>query len=102
MHESTVSRATVNKYVHTPRGTFELKYFFNAALKQTGDTGVASESVRHRIREIIGGEDRRRPLSDQAVAKALGNEGIEVARRTVAKYRAQLDIPAASERRLVA
>ena len=73
-----------------------------SAIKQSDDTGVASESVRHRIREIIEGENRARPLSDEAVAQVLRGEGVEVARRTVAKYRTQLEIPVASARRMVA
>ncbi len=92
MHESTISRVTTNKYVHTPQGTFELKYFFNTAIDAyEGDT-VASLSVKARIRQLIQGENPARPLSDQAITDLFKQENIKVARRTVAKYREQLAI----------
>ncbi len=86
MHESTVSRATANKYVHTPQGIFELKYFFTSSLRANdGTEDVSAESVKKRIREIIAAEDHRHPLSDQQIAEILANEKVELARRTVAK-----------------
>ncbi|MEW6219143.1 MAG: RNA polymerase factor sigma-54 [Thermodesulfobacteriota bacterium] len=91
MHESTVSRVTTNKYVHTPQGIFELKYFFNTAIqRRDGGEALAAESVRERVRQIIATESA--PLSDSAIAKILHKEGVEIARRTVAKYREQLGI----------
>ncbi len=100
MHESTVSRATANKYAHTPRGTFELKFFFTSSLQGTdGGDEVSAESVKERIRAIIGGEDTSRPLSDQHIAKMLSSEHVEIARRTVAKYREMMGILPSSKRR---
>ncbi len=99
MHESTVSRVTTNKYVHTPRGTFELKFFFNAGVSRNDGSDVASEAVRSRIKAIIAAENPRKPLSDQKIAEILKSEGIEIARRTVAKYREQLGILSSSKRR---
>ncbi len=92
MHESTISRVTTNKYVHTPQGVFELKYFFNSAISGPGGESVASESVKQRLRDIIKGEDGKHPYSDQEVAEILKSEGINVARRTVAKYREAMNI----------
>ncbi len=92
MHESTISRVTTNKYVHTPQGVFELKYFFNSAVSGPGGESVASESVKQRLRDIIKGEDIKHPYSDQEVAEALKSEGINIARRTVAKYREAMNI----------
>jgi RNA polymerase sigma-54 factor len=99
MHESTVSRATANKYVHTPQGLFELKYFFQSAISTGTGEDVASESVKQKIRQIIAGEDPRTPYSDQYIATALSNDSIEIARRTVAKYREAMSILASSRRR---
>ncbi len=101
MHESTVSRVTANKYVATPRGMFELKYFFTTALGSTeGDETHSAEAVRHRIRQLIEAEDPRDVLSDDALAGALNREqGIEIARRTVAKYREAMRIPSSVVRR---
>lgn len=99
VHESTVSRATSGKYVHTPRGTFELKHFFSVAIP-TADGGKASATaVKARLDRLIASEPPAKPLSDQALAKALAKEGILLARRTVAKYREQLGIPGSSVRR---
>ncbi len=99
MHESTVSRITTSKYVHTPRGTFELKYFFSSHVA-TSDGGEASATaIRARIRRLIAEEDRTRPLSDSAIARLLQQEGIQVARRTVAKYREALAIASSSQRK---
>lgn len=93
MHESTISRVTSNKYVHTPQGTFELKYFFNSAIsRQDGGDSLASESIKERIRSIIQNENGEKPLSDNAIAEIFNKEGIQLARRTVAKYREQIGI----------
>ncbi len=99
MHESTVSRATANKYVHTPQGTFELKYFFTSSLQGADGDEVSAESVKERIREIIGKEDPRHPLSDQHIAKMLATEQVGIARRTVAKYREMMGVLPSSKRR---
>ena len=99
MHESTVSRATANKYVHTPQGLFELKYFFQSAISTGSGEDVASESVKQKIRQIIDGEDPRAPYSDQYIASALSTDSIEIARRTVAKYREAMGILPSSKRR---
>ncbi len=101
MHESTISRVTTNKYVHTPRGTFELKYFFNSSINRTGGDTIASESVRNRIEELISNENPKKPLSDQALVKMLQEFDIKIARRTVAKYREMLKIPPSSKRKQV-
>jgi len=92
MHESTVSRVTTNKYVHTPQGVFELKFFFNSSISSVDGDAVASESVKEHIRKIIKTEDKVRPWSDQEIADALMKLNIRVARRTVAKYREAMGI----------
>jgi RNA polymerase sigma-54 factor len=99
MHESTVSRATANKFVHTPHGLFELKYFFQSSLKVGNGEDVASESVKEKIRGIIATEDPKKPYSDQQIAKFLSGETIDIARRTVAKYREAMGILPSSKRR---
>jgi RNA polymerase sigma-54 factor len=100
MHESTISRVTTNKYVHTPQGLFELKYFFNSAIRRTADEDIASEAVKQAIKRLIDAEDKENPLSDQAIVELLErNEGIQIARRTVAKYREVLGILASSKRK---
>lgn len=99
MHESTISRVTTNKYMQTPQGLFELKYFFNSGLSTSEGDFVASESVKNRIRAIIEGEDSRKPLSDQKIAEMLSGETVNIARRTVTKYRELLRIGSSSERR---
>ena len=99
MHESTVSRVTTNKYVHTPHGTFELKFFFNSGIQRGTGDDVASEMVKQRIKAIVDNENQRKPLSDQAIVKVLLEENIKIARRTVAKYRDMLHIPSSSARR---
>lgn len=100
LHESTVSRVTSNKYISTPRGIFELKYFFTSALPaRTPGVVVSSESVRSRIRHLVGGENAHQPLSDDRIVDLLKGEGIEIARRTVAKYREAMRIPSSAERR---
>ena len=92
MHESTVSRVTTNKYVQTPRGVFELKYFFSSSLDTEDGDEVSAKAAKTRILDIIGKEDARRPLSDQKIADILKQDGLIIARRTVAKYREQLKI----------
>jgi RNA polymerase sigma-54 factor len=103
MHESTISRVTTNKYVHTPQGIFELKYFFNSKIDRAEgpeDSGLDSESVKQRIKRIIDGEDKANPLSDQDIVTLLeDNENIKIARRTVAKYREMLHILSSSKRK---
>ncbi len=99
LHESTISRVTSAKYAHTPRGIFELKFFFNSAVSGTRGAGVASETVKRKIAALVRGEDPKRPRSDQALVTALEKDGIQLARRTVAKYREQLDIPPSSKRK---
>ncbi len=100
MHESTISRVTTNKYVHTPQGIFELKFFFNSGIKLTNDDDqLASEAVKTKIKTLIGAEDPRRPLSDQKLVELLREQTIDIARRTVAKYREQLGILASSKRK---
>jgi RNA polymerase sigma-54 factor len=101
MHESTISRVTTNKYVSTPQGIFELKYFFNSAIGRSNGDDIASESVKNKIRELVASEDSKKPLSDQAITKLLKEQGIEIARRTVAKYREQLGILSSSKRKKV-
>jgi RNA polymerase sigma-54 factor len=92
MHESTISRVTTNKYVHTPQGVFELKFFFNSAISGADGESVASESVKEHLRNIIKAEKKTKPYSDQDVADILKEMKINVARRTVAKYRETLGI----------
>jgi RNA polymerase sigma-54 factor len=100
MHESTISRVTTNKYVHTPQGLFELKYFFNSSIRRVADEDIASESVKQAIKRLIEAEDKAAPLSDQALVEMLEkNEGIKIARRTVAKYREMMGILASSKRK---
>jgi RNA polymerase sigma-54 factor len=100
MHESTISRVTSNKYVHTPQGLFELKYFFNSSISRVADEDIASESVKQAIKKIIAAEDKSNPLSDQAIVKILEDQdGIKIARRTVAKYREMLGILSSSKRK---
>ncbi|HWL87585.1 MAG TPA: RNA polymerase factor sigma-54 [Polyangiaceae bacterium] len=100
MHESTISRVTTNKYVHTPQGLFELKYFFNSSIRRMAEEDIASESVKQAIKKIIEGEDKANPLSDQAIVEILAAQnGIQIARRTVAKYREMLGILASSKRK---
>jgi RNA polymerase sigma-54 factor len=102
MHESTISRVTTNKYVHTPQGLFELKYFFNSSIRRVANEDIASESVKQAIKKLIDEEDKKNPLSDQAIVELLKQrEGIQIARRTVAKYREMLGILASSKRKKV-
>ncbi|MES2963424.1 MAG: RNA polymerase factor sigma-54 [Bdellovibrionota bacterium] len=99
MHESTVSRVTTAKYVHTPRGIFELKYFFNSGINTDDGDSLASESVKLKIKELVAVEDPKVPLSDQKIVDLLKKEGIQIARRTVAKYRDVLKILPSSKRK---
>jgi len=101
MHESTVSRVTSNKYIATPLGTYELKYFFTTAIASADGEGDAhsAESVRHRIREMIAKENPEAILSDDDIVAALRLEGVDIARRTVAKYRESLNILSSVQRR---
>jgi len=100
MHESTVSRVTANKYIATPRGTFELKYFFTTAIAGTlGGESHSAEAVRFRIREMVGAETSEDVLSDDAIVERLRKEGVDIARRTVAKYREALRIPSSVQRK---
>jgi RNA polymerase sigma-54 factor len=99
MHESTISRVTSNKYVHTPQGIFELKYFFNSSVAMSSGDSLASASVKKIISDIIGKEDPKHPLADQKIVEMLEERGIQLARRTVAKYREQLGILPSSKRK---
>jgi RNA polymerase sigma-54 factor len=102
MHESTISRVTTNKYVHTTQGLFELKYFFNSSIRRTSEDDIASESVKQAIKKIIDDEDKANPMSDQQIVELLSQrDGIQIARRTVAKYREMLGILSSSKRRKV-
>ncbi len=99
VHESTVSRATSNKYMHTPQGLFELKYFFNSRVAATDGVDLASEAVKDKIKRLIANENSKKPLSDQEIADLLLSANINIARRTVAKYREMLGILPSSRRR---
>ena len=99
MHESTISRVTTNKYMQTPQGLFELKYFFNSGISTTDGDFIASESVKNKIKEILENEDPRKPYSDQKLAELLSANQISIARRTVTKYREMLRIGSSSERK---
>ena len=99
MHESTISRVTNNKYVHTPHGIFELKYFFSSAISRFDAEDIASESVKEKIRQLIAAEDHSKPLSDQAIVNLLKESDINIARRTVTKYREMMGIPSSSKRK---
>ena len=99
MHESTISRITSNKYIHTPQGIYELKYFFSTAVATTDGETVAAEAIKTRIRQLIAAEDPKKPLSDNKISDILVEDKIKVARRTVAKYRDQLKILPVKHRR---
>ena len=99
MHESTVSRVVTNKYMHTPQGVFEMKYFFHSGISSAYGENVSSVKVKERIRKIVDAEDSRKPLSDSRIARLLQDEGLVLARRTIAKYREELKIPTSSRRR---
>lgn len=99
MHESTVSRVTNNKYVHTPQGIYELKFFFNSSINRTDGDNLASEAVKSKIRQLIANEDHKNPYSDQKLVQLLRKDGIKIARRTVAKYREVMGILPSSKRK---
>lgn len=99
MHESTISRVVTNKYMHTPRGVFELKYFFSSSIQKTDGDATASRSVKEEIRKIIAAEDAMSPFSDQEIVERLKDAGISIARRTVAKYREMMRILPSSRRK---
>jgi RNA polymerase sigma-54 factor len=99
MHESTISRVTTNKYVYTPQGLFELKYFFNSSIERSVGESLASESVKDKIKTLIDKEDPDNPLSDEKLSSILKESNILIARRTVAKYRKMLDILPSSKRK---
>ena len=101
LHESTVSRVTTNKYMLTPRGLFELKYFFSSHVGTASGGEASSTAIRAKIKKLVSEENSRKPLSDNAIATLLQQEGIDVARRTVAKYRESLNIPSSSERKVL-
>jgi len=101
MHESTVSRVVSNKYIHTPRGLFPMKFFFHSGIDRDHGEDISSLTVKQRIQTLIGAEDARRPLSDSDIMKALQREGVRIARRTVAKYRDELRIPSSSDRKQI-
>jgi len=102
MHESTISRVTTNKYVHTPVGIFELKYFFNSSISSAdGGDSLASEAVKEKIKQMVSKEDQKNPLSDQKIVELLRNENIDIARRTVAKYRDMLGILSSGKRKKI-
>lgn len=99
MHESTISRVTTNKYIHTPQGVFDLKYFFNSGINQILGDQIASESVKEKIRQLVQGENPENPLSDQEIADLLRRDNVIIARRTVAKYRGMLGVLPSSKRK---
>ncbi len=101
MHESTISRVTTNKYMHTPRGVFEFRYFFSSHVSSSDGTELSSTAIRAKIRKLVAQEESDKPLSDSRIAEILSQEGVQVARRTVAKYREALGIPPSSERKRV-
>ncbi len=102
LHESTVSRVTTQKYMHTPRGTYEFKYFFSSHLNTASGKACSSTAIRAMIRKLIAGEPPDKPLSDSKLTSLLADQGIQVARRTVAKYREAMGIPSSNERKRLA
>ena len=101
MHESTVSRVVTNKYMHTPQGVFEMKYFFHSGIASSYGGAVSSVTIKQRIRKIIEQEDPKRPLSDSKIVSILQHEGLDLARRTIAKYREELKIPTSNQRKVL-
>jgi len=101
MHESTVSRVVTNKYMHTPQGVFEMKYFFHSGIASSYGEAVSSVTIKQRIRKIIEAEDGRKPLSDSKIVSMLQKEGLDLARRTIAKYREELKIPTSNQRKVL-
>lgn len=100
LHESTISRAVSNKYMQTPRGLFELKYFFTSALGSKDGDATSSESAKMRIKQIIDSEEKQKPFSDQAITELMAKEGLELSRRTVAKYREELGYLSSTRRKV--
>ena len=101
MHESTVSRVVTNKYMHTPQGVFEMKYFFHSGISSSYGESVSSVTIKQRIRKIIENEDPRKPLSDSKIVSILQREGLVLARRTIAKYREELKISTSNQRKVL-
>jgi RNA polymerase sigma-54 factor len=101
MHESTVSRVVTNKYMHTPQGVFEMKYFFHSGISSSYGDAVSSVTIKQRIRKIIEAEDPKKPLSDSKIVSILQREGLMLARRTIAKYREELKIPTSNQRKVL-
>jgi RNA polymerase sigma-54 factor len=99
MHESTISRVTTRKYIHTPRGIYELKYFFSSHVSTSSGGECSATAIRAIIKKLVAAENPRKPLSDSKIADILGDQGINVARRTIAKYRESLSIPPSNERK---
>ncbi|MFX4262574.1 RNA polymerase factor sigma-54 [Pelotomaculum propionicicum] len=99
LHESTISRATSNKYIQTPQGVFEMKQFFSTGLNNVTGSTTSSECIKKMVQEIIAGEDSRLPLTDQKISEMIKQKGIKISRRTVAKYRDELNIPAIGRRK---
>jgi RNA polymerase sigma-54 factor len=99
MHESTVSRAVSGKYMQTPRGMFDMKYFFASGISKSDGGGIAAAAIKEFIQEFIDGEDSNKPLSDNAIALMLNEKGIKISRRTVAKYREEMQLPSSDKRR---
>ncbi len=99
VHPSTVSRAVSNKYAHTPQGVFELRYFFSEAVKGPSGNSIPLLILKRKVKKMIELEDKNEPLTDDQIARILRNQGIDVNRRTVAKYRADLKIPSTHQRR---
>ena len=101
MHESTVSRVVNNKYMHTPQGVYEMKFFFHSGISSSYGESVSSVTIKQRIRKIIEAEDPRKPLSDSKIVNILQREGLMLARRTIAKYREELKIPTSNQRKIL-
>ena len=101
MHESTVSRVVNNKYMHTPQGVYEMKFFFHSGISSSYGESVSSVTIKQRIKKIIEAEDQRRPLSDSKIMNILQKEGLVLARRTIAKYREELKIPTSNQRKVL-
>ena len=101
MHESTVSRVVNHKYMHTPRGVFEMKYFFHSGISSTYGKSVSSLTIKQRLLKIVEEENPRKPLSDAHIVRLLEDSGLVLARRTIAKYREELKIPGSSQRKIL-
>ncbi len=101
MHESTVSRVVTNKYMHTPQGVFEMKYFFHSGISSSYGDAVSSVTIKNRIKKIVEGEDPKKPLSDSKIVNILQREGLMLARRTIAKYREELKISTSNQRKVL-